>query len=79
MKVIEVKEKIDELKKIYENIMSLQNLALIQPNNAHIQSIEEGADIYIHFRPLMSEVLTIVDGEINRLNKIIDNADVKID
>lgn len=82
MIVKEVKDKIGELRSDYSNLIKLQNYIMQNLNNSVVKNavdtIEDGADINRSIRCLCSSVAMIIDGEIKRLENIIDNTPVKV-
>lgn len=82
MIVKEVRDRIEELRNNYSNLVKLQNYIMQNLNNLVVKNavdtIEDGADINRSIRCLCSSTATIIDGEIKRLENIIDNIPVKI-
>ena len=82
MVVKEVKDKIEELRNDYSNLIKLQNWIMQNQNNQivknAVETIEDGANVNLSIRCLCSSVAMTIDGEVKRLEKIIDNTPVKI-
>ena len=86
MTIKEVYDIIEDLKKDRENFMKIQEFCLghmsKNPNDgAHTRIygvLEDEADLNISLRTLASKTIGNIDKEINRLNKIIENTQVKI-
>ncbi len=80
MTVKEVKEKIDELNRLHENAIRLQNCCLRNEDVTEcIEKLEEESGINTDLRTFATLVARYVGAEIKRLERIIDNATVKID
>lgn len=87
MTIKEVYDIIEDLKKDRENFINIQEFCLghmsTNPNDGiHTKiygALEDGADLNISLRTLASKTIGNIDKEINRLNKIIENTQVKID
>lgn len=86
MTVKEVYNIIENLKKERENFINIQEFCLghmsTNPNDGiHTKiygALEDGAELNISLRTLASRTICNIDKEIDRLNKIIENAQVKI-
>ena len=87
MTIKEVYDLIEDLKKDRKNFINIQEFCLghmsTNPNDGiHTKiygALEDGADLNISLRTLASKTICNIDKEINRLNKIIENTQVKID
>ena len=86
MTIKEVYTIIEDLKKDRENFMKIQEFCLghmsTNPNDGtHTRiygALEDEADLNISLRTLASKTIGNIDKEINRLNNIIENTQVKI-
>ena len=86
MTIKEVKERIEDLKHDRENFMKIQEYCLghMSPpdDKTHTKiygALEDAAQLNQSLRTLASKTVGNIDGEIQRLEKIIDSAIVKID
>lgn len=86
MTIKDVKARIEELRHNRENFMKIQEYCLghmSPPNDKEHTKIygvlEDAAELNINLRTLASETVRNIDSEIQRLERIIDSAIVKID
>lgn len=81
MTVKEVKERINELEDLHENALRIQDCCLRNENAREcIKKLEKESGIKnTNLRTFATLVSRCVGDEIKRLNRIIDNAIVKID
>ena len=85
MLIKDVYKKIDELKRHRRNFENIQEFCLghmSEPNDEfHTKvygALEDGANLNESLGNLASKTIIIIDNEIERLNRIIENTDVKI-
>lgn len=82
MKVIEVKKKIADLKSNYDNMVNLQEYFLGHTSAEDYKEIqkklEDDASLDCNLRSLCSVVAKTLREEIERLEKAIDNADIRL-
>lgn len=86
MKIEEVKKRIADMQSCVNNLVKLQDFALfldksrdLKADEKLISGIEEDANLSNSFRNLMSSSAGYLLDEIKRLQKLIDNAEIKID
>lgn len=86
MTIKEVKDRIEDLKYDRANFLRLQEFCLGHMSktgdDGYIKvyvALEESADLSETLRSLASKTIRNIDGEIERLEKIIDSAIVSID
>lgn len=80
MKVKEAREKMDSLKRLYDNAVKIQNCCLYNKLlSATVTDLEEKSGIDTPLRKFATCVATFAADERKRISDIIDNADVKID
>lgn len=89
MIIKEVYERIEELKRYRENFIKIQEFCLGHmatskelDEGKHTKiygALEDGAGLNIGLRELASENAKNIDREIARLNRIIENTQIKID
>lgn len=78
MKVKEAKEKITNLRKLYNNALKIQDYCLKQDSAPFITELETATGIDTTLRTFASRVAACIDEECKRINNLIDNTDVKI-
>lgn len=80
MTVKDAKKRIEDLTGIYDNLIKIQECCLRNENaKEHIEKIEEESGINTSLRSLASGAAGYINDEIQRIEKIIDNAVVKLD
>lgn len=80
MKVKEAKERLDNLKRLYDNAVKIQNYCLHNKEmSAFISKFEAETAINTSLRTFATEAAQFAADERNRISNIIDNADIKID
>lgn len=80
MKVKEAKERLDNLKRLYDNAVKIQNYCIHSKEmSAFIPKFEEETAINTSLRTFATEVAQFAADERKRISDIIDNADIKID
>ena len=75
MKANDIKEKINHLYEVREDVIRLHKFSVLHLVDEDIQ----GACLTMFLEDLTSSIEDIINDEISRLEEIINNADVKID
>ena len=80
MKVRDAKERLENLKTIYDNALKIQECCLRNEEAKEtILNLEEKAGISLPLRTFVSSVAAFAADERKRISNLIDNADIKID
>lgn len=79
MKVKEVKQRISGLENVYDNMIRIQECCLRKENaQACIKELENMAALDTTLRNLVSTTAKYIIDEKNRLESLIDNAEIRI-
>lgn len=79
MKVKEARDMMNNLKKLYDNAVKIQNCCLHKEVQKEIAALEETAGMNMPMRTFATCVASLAADERLRIEKAVDNADVKID
>lgn len=80
MKVKEAKERIGNLKNLYENALKIQDCCLKNKEaKEFVRNLEEKTNINTTLQTFATSIASFAADEMKRINTLIDNADIKID